>query len=1637
MNRIFFLLLVVLLLASCQESPQRNFSLSKDFAHIDHTATMDTDEYESAAQKAVREAWKSTEYAPAPLSEHADPGLNDYIQMMKTNQEWQARAAEGLRGMSANEVLIPNLLEGKWRELGGLQYGSIVSSTFDATSEYLYCVSAGGQLWRGKLDGSEFISLNDKMRFMDREANDALEVLAMPNNKRRVFAVPYGLTYQLHYSDDEGQTWTACAGLSTVGTGDLAIMRTSRGGSGALYVHLHSKAANVDYEQVFYSSDHGENFTEVYQNNDGGSNTLRWFLDMWHPPGEEEIYVLDNAAQQILKIQNTIVDTLSQFTAADFPQDDRQRLIGRKDELTDEVTLYALDRYKIIYRSNDLGANWIEFANNPDGGLFGYWDSFVADPEVDGQLYYGSAHTYRSDLLTEPVIVCDNYSVTSTTVPNLTGLGFPVGTEICNNGLDDDADGLIDCADTDCLGNTDCDRALACGSIAYGTRGSGEIYKIDLSTGAYENLGDYGFDGEGMGYNIQDGHFYGIHRNVGKIFRVKFNPLEQEYLEGGNMLNKVWKGNTGDMDQSGNLWVFHNNKLSKIDVANESYTEFTVQKMGNGAGPGSDMVYHAPTNRLYTLRNKTNVLSYFDLNTNPVQLVAVDDLTSNWGVTNTLQTFANWVDSEGILYFNKQGGLYLKVELDSTGNAVSAVTDLGLNIPVEFIDGAGCPLFAPPLPAVNEICDNGLDDDADGLVDCADVDCTADTACDRTLACGSTAYGIKGSGEIFKVNLVSGAYENLGDYGVDGEGMGYNVLDGHFYGVRRNIGKIFRVKFNPLEQEYLEGGNMLSKNWQGNLGDMDQSGNLWIYHSNKLFQIDVANENYIEWNTQNMGNGAGVGSDMVYHPPTNRLYTLVNATNVLSYFDLNTNPVQLVAVDDLMTNWGVTNTLQTFAGWVDSEGTLYFNKKGSLYLKVKLDSTGDTVSSVTDLGLDIPEEFIEGAGCPFFTSPSVNVTTACTEGSIQVAPAIETPLNLVGDANGNITINEGDFIRILMEDTVRLAISYSSVSGGTNDPSDRYEIKGSLFEVEESGDAAGFGVISALGTKTVIAITSGGVHNDQLISNPGTSFTIRKLAGGEEGTIKLSFLCTDESNCSTQNLQNGQVEWHSITSAYDDQGTIYYESDSIIHYDCESLKAYQKSDGSYFVLSTNHGGIDVSYDQLQSTQFLGKDSLRISTYYATQTMFDGTFHGVCQDRACHFEDGVNIPQDGIIAMKSLKFSGGDQTGAEAMANRSVLWRMAPGGEFTCDFSAFSGIDDQKARDLAQVKMATILPKSSDGDGQSFKGWIPPKVVNHNDSSNYWYFGGGNLNAYGGGYLIRLTPDTNTILSTTPEGGKRYDMNFYQYDYDFKTNSFNGKSQIWSIAQCVDTMRMYVGTDDGSFFYSSDGGSSWTRSGQQIMDNGKKIKLRSMEISKADVDLVVVGGEAGGAGVVFLSEDGGQSFTKIDDVGTGPEVKVRDMEWNQDESILIVVAENGVFGYVRATGAWFDISGAHAPAGSYQDIDYIEELNTFRFSVWGRGCWELQLSEIVSGDRTAVAAEGPPAPNIYPNPARDRMTAELLAGENALKVFDLKGQLLFSKAINTGAPATTVFVGDLPAGSYFVFFYKDQTFNRSQKFIVIK
>ncbi|MEO1256133.1 MAG: hypothetical protein AAFY41_14785, partial [Bacteroidota bacterium] len=251
-----------------------------------------------------------------------------------------------------------------------------------------------------------------------------------------------------------------------------------------------------------------------------------------------------------------------------------------------------------------------------------------------------------------------------------------------------------------------------------------DLKRLDPATGIYQTVGSSSITYNGAGFNYQDGYIYGI--GSGSVLVRIDNTGEATNL--GSIADFSALSYSGDFDTLGNWYSFRkisgNWIMNSIDVSvsppvavESSVTELSgVTSSGNCA----DISFNAVTGKFYGMTGGN--LHEFNPTNQTVRVIA--DYSSSTGSGGY---GAVWSDNQGNTYFfnNGTGNIY-RAKFDSNGNILSFGFS-ATSAPNSSNDGMSCPLGAPPV--FPEICNNGLDDDGDGLIDCEDPDCTASESC--------------------------------------------------------------------------------------------------------------------------------------------------------------------------------------------------------------------------------------------------------------------------------------------------------------------------------------------------------------------------------------------------------------------------------------------------------------------------------------------------------------------------------------------------------------------------------------------------------------------------------------------------------------------------------------------------------------------------------------------------------------------------------------------------------------------------------------------------------------------------------------------------------------------------------------------
>ncbi len=296
----------------------------------------------------------------------------------------------------------------------------------------------------------------------------------------------------------------------------------------------------------------------------------------------------------------------------------------------------------------------------------------------------------------------------------------------CANGIDDDQDGFIDCADSECAGQGTCSEAFICTNTLYQVI-SNSLMRLDPLSGTYELVGKASNNYNGAGYNVQDGYIYGIRSALDGIHLWKINA--SGLVEDKGLIYQ-FSGRTyvGDFDENGNLYTYQSGSsayLSYVDVDAEvlESKRLSITNLSKNTPAAADITYNPVFKKFYGL-DARNILFVLD----PVALTSeiIGDFSEDIDVTGSYG--AAWSDVEGASYFsnNKTGKIY-KFDFDSVGE-VTSVTHVSTGQPTNSNDGMGCFYSLPPFETS---CNDGLDNDGDGFVDCADPDCATTGFCPR------------------------------------------------------------------------------------------------------------------------------------------------------------------------------------------------------------------------------------------------------------------------------------------------------------------------------------------------------------------------------------------------------------------------------------------------------------------------------------------------------------------------------------------------------------------------------------------------------------------------------------------------------------------------------------------------------------------------------------------------------------------------------------------------------------------------------------------------------------------------------------------------------------------------------------------
>ncbi len=367
-----------------------------------------------------------------------------------------------------------------------------------------------------------------------------------------------------------------------------------------------------------------------------------------------------------------------------------------------------------------------------------------------------------------------------------------------------------------------------------------------------------------------------------------------------------------------------------------------------------------------------------------------------------------------------------------------------------------------------------------------------------------------------------------------------------------------------------------------------------------------------------------------------------------------------------------------------------------------------------------------------------------------------------------------------------------------------------------------------------------------------------------------------------------------------------------LHVDMMNLEYFKKSDGTPFILILNHSGIHVTYDRFATTKNLGLSNLNVTTLYDQTTASDGFVYCGAQDKG-NFKYGGNSKANFNTFATDNMSTGDGMLGVFFNSDQS-FYAMIQNGDLYC-------FKDRNTRSASSF----LIP------GINKPGWINPMVATPDFTDNKAYVAGGNLTGGSGSYLITANVNITSGVS----------WNNTQFNYDFMANSNNGTSVIKAIGVAQsDYNRIYVATQDATFFSSTNQGTNWTK--QTSAGLPSTMIPWDIKTSNTNANKVFVCGSGFSNTGVYQSNNGGSTFASLS--GSIPAATFYEIALSDNEQLLFAATSEGPYMYVFSTATWHSLLGAETPIVDFNTVDNIGG-SIIRFGTYGRGIWDLELNSV--------------------------------------------------------------------------------------------
>jgi hypothetical protein len=383
-------------------------------------------------------------------------------------------------------------------------------------------------------------------------------------------------------------------------------------------------------------------------------------------------------------------------------------------------------------------------------------------------------------------------------------------------------------------------------------------------------------------------------------------------------------------------------------------------------------------------------------------------------------------------------------------------------------------------------------------------------------------------------------------------------------------------------------------------------------------------------------------------------------------------------------------------------------------------------------------------------------------------------------------------------------------------------------------------------------------------------------------------------------------------------GEYYGNPETKLHADIPGINPFLDGARSEFVLVGTDGGAYVSNNDLRTVRNISLSGLNVSQYYSTYTSRDGSnaIYAGSQDQGIQ----RSLVENGGIRDFEQMISG--DYGHVVSADEGMsIWTAYPG--IVMYFP-----------DVKNSTRASLYNFSDFLKGSHL--WMPPLMADPAAPAKV-FLGGGNKNGDDTSRMIHITRLPDGSFSST------------ELSFDF------GETISAMACSPINSDYRYTLTKKGNFYWSTDGGETWTHSDGFAGPEGHYFYGSNILPSPYKLGRVYIAGSGYSNPPVFVSDDHGRTFSAID---SGiPNTLVFGLSTDPNENMVFAATEVGPYVYVFSENRWYDISGVTAPDQVFWTVDYVPAHSLARFGTYGRGIWDFIISRTSFPNKAPSAYAG--------------------------------------------------------------------------------